>query len=128
MIMLDTHAWIWWATESKQLSTKANKVIQKANEVGVSVISCWEISMLVAKQRISFKMDVQDWIDKALEQAKISLIPLTPKIAVMSSRLPGEFHGDPADRIIAASCLEKGIPLISCDKRIVSWGQIQTIW
>lgn len=128
MIMLDTHAWIWWTNESSKLSQDAFTTIQAKDRLGVSIISCWEVAMLVAKQRIGFKMDVQDWIDMALELPKIQLIPLNPKSAVLSSRLPGTFHGDPADRLIVATCLNLGLSLITKDKRIARWGQIQVIW
>lgn len=128
MIMLDTHAWIWWTNESSKLSQGAFNTIQDKDRLGVSVISCWEVAMLVAKQRIGFKMDVQDWIDMALELPKIQLIPLDPKSAVLSSRLPGTFHADPADRLIVATCLNLGLSLITKDKRIARWGQIHVIW
>ena len=118
MILLDTHAWIWWTSESIKLSKNAVKEIQGTDRIGVSIISCWEVSMLVAKQRIGLNMDVQDWVDMALDFPKIQLIPIDPKSAVLSSRLPGSFHGDPADRIIVATCLNMGIPLITKDKRI----------
>ena len=53
MIILDTHAWIWWVNESKKLSDKAQAAIQQADSVGISAISCWEVAMLVGKERIS---------------------------------------------------------------------------
>jgi len=62
MILLDTHAWLWWATQSKKLSPKAKKLIDKSDEIGVSVISCWEVAMLVEKGRLGFSIDLQEWI------------------------------------------------------------------
>jgi|GEM_PF-4839753 len=50
-------------------------------------------------------MDVQIWIDVALQRPKVHLLPLTPEIAVLSTRLPIDFHGDPSDRLIVASSL-----------------------
>lgn len=52
MILLDTHAWIWWVTESPNLSSRARRTITRSDELGVSAISCWEVAMLVAKQVI----------------------------------------------------------------------------
>ena len=80
MILMDTHAWIWWATESSHLSPRARQAIDETDDLGVSIISCWEVAMLFAKQRIGFNIDVQDWIDLALQRPKIRLIPLDPKI------------------------------------------------
>lgn len=128
MIILDTHTWIWWVTESQQLSIKAKQAITKAESLGVSIISCWEVAMLVAKQRIGFNIDVQEWIEQALKRPKVQLLPLDPNLVVTSTRLPGNFHKDPADRMIVASCLKYGVPLISKDQRIKSWRHISVVW
>ena len=128
MILLDTHAWIWWVTESKQLSAQAKKEIIKADTIGICIISCWEVAMLVARQRIGFKMDVQDWIDMALRRPKIHLLNLEPKATVLSTRLPGQLNGDPVDKLIAATCLIHGMQLVTKDRKITNWGQIPVIW
>jgi PIN domain nuclease of toxin-antitoxin system len=112
MIILDTHAWIWWLTESSSLSSKATDAINNTDLIGIASISCWELAMLVSKNRIKLSMDVQIWIDLALQHPKIQLLPLTSEIAVLSTRLPGAFHGDPADRLIVASSLVYKAPLI----------------
>lgn len=129
MIVLDTHVWLFWINDSlEELSMKAQKVIQSEKTIGISVISCWEIAMLVAKKRIKMSMDVQSWIDQALKYPGIKLLDLTPEIAVLSTRLPGDFHGDPADRFIAAICMDQKSCLISKDQRIKTWGYIKVIW
>ena len=128
MILLDTHAWIWLVSESPNLSRGAAKAADDADDLAVSIISCWEVAMLVSKQRIGFSMDVQDWIDAALARPKVRLIPLDPRITVLATRLPGEFHADPVDRFLAATCLAYGMPIISKDARITDWGQIRVIW
>ncbi|MEB3192970.1 MAG: type II toxin-antitoxin system VapC family toxin [Snowella sp.] len=128
MIILDTHVWFWWLTESPKLSIKAAEVIAVNTEIGVSAISCWELAMLVSKDRITLSMDVQVWLDLAFQHPKAKLLPLSPEIAVVSTRLPGSFHGDPADRLIVASSLVHKVPLISKDEKIQKWGYISTIW
>lgn len=128
MIVLDTHVWIWYSNETPSITKRAMEAMQSDDVLGVSVISCWEVAMLVAKQRLRLIMDVEDWIELALERPKIQLLPIDPKIAVLSTRLPGTFQGDPADRLIAATCLNHHSPLVSKDKRIHEWGQVRTIW
>ena len=128
MIVLDTHTWIWWVTDSPKLSNTAIKLINDSDSCGVSIISCWETAMLVAKQRIGFNKDIQDWIEQALQRPKTILLKLDPKITVLSTRLPGDFHSDPADRFIVATCLALGVPLITKDKRISQYSFIQTFW
>ncbi len=129
MIVLDTHMWLFMINGGlEDLSANARKAIQKTGSIGVSVISCWEIAMLVAKGRLRFSIDVQDWIDVALRYPGIKRIDITPKIAVLSTRLPGKFHKDPADRIIVASCLKLDAALVTLDERIRNWGHIKTIY
>ncbi len=128
MILLDTHIWFYYINDGvESLTPEVRQAIHENDTLGVSVISCWEIAMLVAKQRVRLSIDVQDWIVGALKQKGIKLVELTPEIAVLSTRLPGNFHKDPADRMIAASCLKLGAPLLTLDERIRSWGHIQTI-
>jgi PIN domain nuclease of toxin-antitoxin system len=129
MVMLDTHTWLFWINDSINLLGKeALKLLKKDTVLGVSVISCWEVGMLVNKQRIALNTDVQDWIDLAISYPKIEVVDLTPQIAVLSTRLPGDFHGDPADRIIVASALKNNCSLITKDKQIYNWGHVKTIW
>lgn len=66
--------------------------------IGIPAISCWELAMLVAKNKIGLSMDVQIWMSLAFQHPKAQLLTLSPEIAVLSTRLPGEFPGDPADK------------------------------
>jgi len=129
MIVLDTHAWFFWVNDSlDQLTEKALKSIRSFDSLGVSIISCWEIAMLVAKERLRLSIDVQKWIDQALKYPGIQLLNIDPDIAVLSTRLPGDFHGDPADRFIVATCMKHNAPLLSKDRKILEWGNINVIW
>jgi PIN domain nuclease of toxin-antitoxin system len=128
VIILDTHAWIWWATDSSNLSLKAAKAIEKASQIGIPAICCWEIAMLEAKKRLSLSIDVGLWINLALQKNKVQIIPLTPEIAVLSSRLPEGFHGDPADRLIAATSLAFKAPLVTKDSKMLTYSFLKTIW
>jgi len=128
MLILDTHAWIWWINDVQKLADRASETIQAADEIGIPAISYWELSMLVAKGRLALSMDVQVWINLALQYPQVSLLPLTPEIAVLSTRLPGAFHGDPADRLIVATSLVHQAALVSKDERIQQWGHLQVIW
>jgi len=128
MIVLDTHAWVWWATSSQILSKNAAKAIHGARTVYVSAISCWEVAMLVAKGRLVFDRDVELWLNLALKLPAVELVPLSPRIAVRSARLEEGFLGDPADRIIVATALEYGCAVVSKDERIRRYRQVRAIW
>ncbi|MBU0700347.1 type II toxin-antitoxin system VapC family toxin [bacterium] len=105
MIILDTHIWIWWIHGDKQLTQKQTKIIEanEMNIIGVSSISCWEIAKLVEYKRLELPCLLSDWFKQALSYSGIRLLELTPEIAIESTRLPGEFHRDPADQIIVAT-------------------------
>lgn len=129
MIVLDTHAWFFWVNDSlDRFSEDALDAIKSHDTLGVSIISCWEIAMLVAKDRLRLRIDVQQWVDQALKYPGIRLLNIDPEIAVLSTRLPGRFHGDPADRLIAATCMKHHALLVSKDKKIHQWKHIRVIW
>lgn len=128
MIVLDTHAWIWWASNSKKLSVRAKQSIDEADELGVSAISCWETAMLVQKRRLELDREVLLWLRQALALPRVTLIPLTAEIAVIAANLPKSFHGDPADRILVGSTLAHKAKLVTKDRRIRSFGEIRTMW
>lgn len=128
MIVFDTHAWIWWVNGSDAMPVSALQVIESADSIGIPAICCWELAMLVEKKRVGLSMDVEVWIDLALQQPKVELLPLTPEVAVLSTRLPGGFHGDPADRLIVASSLSRNAPLLTKDRKITEWGFVTVTW
>jgi PIN domain nuclease of toxin-antitoxin system len=128
LIVLDTATWIWRASDPKRLTTSARRAIDQAEHALVSAISVWEVAMLVARRRIQLDRPVEHWVDIALALPGIQLAPLEPAIAVRSTKLPGEFHPDPADRIIVATALEKAVPIITPDDRIRSYPHVQSAW
>lgn len=128
VILLDTHAWIWYATESKELPDGTRRSIERSDDIGISVMSCWETAMLVARGRLAFGMEIGEWIELALSRPKVRLLPLDPKSAVLSTRLPGDFHGDPVDRMIVATALTCHARLVTKDRRITEWGYVPVIW
>jgi PIN domain nuclease of toxin-antitoxin system len=128
MIVLDTHAWVWWATSSPKLSRRGAGAIDTAQRLYVSAISCWEVAMLAAKGRLVLDRDVEVWLDQALGLPRVEMVPLSPRIAVRSTRLRRGFLGDPADCILVATALEYGCAVVSKDNRIRRYRQVRAIW
>jgi PIN domain nuclease of toxin-antitoxin system len=89
----------------------------------VSAISVWELGMLEAKGRIRLKPSCEEWVKEALAAPGLALAPITPEIALESSRLPGLFHGDPADRIIVATARRTGAQLMTRDRELIQYGR-----
>lgn len=128
MIALDTHAWIWYATEDRRLSRQAQARISREKSLGVHPISCWEVAMLSQSGQLKLRISVDDWVQAALARPKIQLLPFLPSAAVRAAGLGGSFPEDPADRFIVATALEMQMPLVTKDTRIEAWGGIETIW
>lgn len=131
MIVLDTHAWIWWLANPDEISRAAREAIDRAmetEEVLISSISSWEIALLVRKGRLELTMPVEDWVARSEALPFIQFVPLDNRIALRSNHLPGEIHDDPADRIIIATALTLGTPLVSKDTRIRDYPHVATIW
>lgn len=132
MIVLDTHALIWWVSgDTAQFSAAAMDIIkaeQSDGEILVSSITAWEIAMLVAKERIALSMDVAQWLDVVSQIDNVRFVPVDNEISVKSTELPGEFHKDPADRMIVATARKFAAPLVSADEKIRSYPHVKTIW
>lgn len=131
MIVLDTHAWIWWLANPDEISRAAREAIDRAKEkeeVLISSISSWEVALLVRKGRLELTMPVEDWVARSEALPFIQFVPLDNRIALRSNQLPGEIHDDPADRIIIATALTLGAPLVSKDTRIRGYPHVATVW
>jgi len=129
MILLDTHIWVKWVLDEQQLSEFVRNQIAAHEEdgLGVSVISCWEVAKLVELKRLNFSLNVLDWINQALSYPGIQLIELSARIAVESTKLPGEFHRDPADQIIVATARIHDCHLLTLDEKILAYSHVKLL-
>ncbi|QAU23099.1 type II toxin-antitoxin system VapC family toxin [Dyella sp. M7H15-1] len=131
MIVLDTHALVWWANGDDALSTNAKKAIEDeldADQIVISAISAWEIAMLVERERLVLSMDVSNWLNTLAQIEAVRVLPVDIEIGVKSVNLPGEFHNDPADRMIVATARKLAAPLVTCDEKIRNYKHVKTIW
>jgi len=121
VIVLDTHVWIWWVQGDTRLRRTAVEVLQReeATGLGVSAISCWEIAKLVQHGRLALPCPVEQWIETALGYPGVELLPLSTRIAVESTQLPGEFHNDPA-RV-------HGCSLMTADHKIRAYPHVAVV-
>ena len=127
MIVLDTHALIWWLSEPRKLTRKASRALGKARRVGIPAISAWEVAVLVSRGRIRLDRSPLEWLNAALAEPRVELLPLTPSVAVHSTRL-GPTLADPADRLIVATALAEAAPLVSADQRIAALAGVDVVW
>lgn len=131
MIVLDTHAWIWFLDDPHRLSTRARKAVDRAVQAGkvhVSSISVWEVAMLVDRGRLQLHRDLADWLADTERLPFLHFVPVDNAIAVKSVQLPAPLHGDPADRLIVATALHLGAALVTRDARLVGYRHVKTVW
>jgi PIN domain nuclease of toxin-antitoxin system len=128
VILLDTHAWIWWAGDHAKLSARARRRLAAEADLGISAMSCWEAGMLIEHGRLELRPTARAGILAAVGAPKVRVLPVTDAIGVEAGLLGPSFHGDPADRIIVATALELGLVLVTRDERIRGWGRVKTLW
>jgi len=128
VIVLDTHAWIFFADDPKKLGKAAVRSIAKTDRLGLASVSLWEVALLVEKRRLSLDRDLLQWMNDALADPRLELLPLTPAVVAAAHQLRGALDGDPGDRIIAATTLVEGATLITKDVRITESGVVPVVW
>jgi PIN domain nuclease of toxin-antitoxin system len=128
VIVLDTHAWVWWISDPVRLGRLARRQIEGARRVGLPAICCLEIATLAARRRISLDRPVLEWLHDSLARPGVDLLPLTPAVSVKAADFPADFPGDPADRIIVATAILESAPLVTKDERIQGYAGVRTIW
>jgi PIN domain nuclease of toxin-antitoxin system len=121
----DTHALIWAMEDDPQLSARVRKAAGERNESAVAGISLWEVACLLHLGRIRLAIPLAEWMDAVM--ARLPVLNITGRIAARCYDL-GEFHGDPADRIIAATALTHGLTLITRDSKLRRHTALVTIW
>lgn len=130
MLLLDTHVWWWSVSEPERLSHSAIQKIRltRPSQRAIASISLWELAMLEAKQRIELDIPVATWLSRAVKNTGIRVIDLSPDIAAESCSLPGNFHKDPADRIIVATARVHGLILMTKDGKILEYEHVESLW
>ena len=122
MIVLDTHAVIWYAAGHRLRQTAVDAIELALNGPGVllSAISAWEIGMLAAKKRIVLQVSVEEYVRTLFQRDGIVEEPVSAEIALLSTTLPN-FYGDPADRIIVATAMVNSVPVVTRDEPMMRY-------
>ena len=129
MILLDTHALLWMASDPKRLSKRAREAIGSARQndgIAVATITLWELAWLAQSARIIVTGSVESFVRETV--ARVILRPATPEIAALAVSLPKDFPKDPADRLIAATAIVEGMALVTADLRIRRSKVVETVW
>lgn len=126
-LLLDTHVWLWHLDgDTTRLTATIRRLVDRCgarNELFVSDISAWEVAVKSAKGQLTLAMDVPLWLSRAEQAAGIRFLPLSRPVLVLSTRLEGGMHGDPADRMLVATALLHAMPLVTADAEIVRYAK-----
>lgn len=129
-VVLDTHAWVWWVSKPEKLSRRQRSAIDRARKRSdgaliLSVISAWEVALLVQGGRLRLPVQLEAWLEDAMSVPGLEVAPLTVPVMAAAARMAG--LRDPADMLIVATALHHGAPLLTNDSRILDSGLVQVI-
>jgi PIN domain nuclease of toxin-antitoxin system len=119
--LLDTHVWVWWLTRDAALPARERAALNEdasRGKVRLSAISLWEAQVLHAKNRLQLPAAFAEWLREAASPEVLAVLPLDVDVALALDGLPASFHGDPADRVIAATARAHALPLATHDTAI----------
>ncbi len=131
VIVLDTHALVWWVDDASKLSRKARHALRvhaRRRELIVSAITVFEIVTLERRGRLQFKRPLREWLADLRKLPEIAVYPVTDVVAERAGGLGDPFPGDPADRLVAATALSLDVPLVSQDTKLRGVAALTTIW
>lgn len=115
-VMLDSHVLHWWSAEPERLSAAATQVVNDADELAVASITWFELAWLARHERIALTIPIRSWLDELA--AQVRTVGISPAVAATAVSLPSSFPGDPADRLIYATAVVGGWPLVTKDERL----------
>lgn len=126
VIVLDTHAALWWTLEPARLGKGAASAIAAADRIGISAISFWETALLVRRGKFSLDLAADEWAERVLAIPRVEALPLTAAMALRAEALV--MHADPADRFIAATAMENHCRLVTKDALLRRLDFVKTVW
>jgi PIN domain nuclease of toxin-antitoxin system len=131
VIVLDTHALVWWVSGSGRLSAPAKRAIGKALREGpliASTISVLEIATAVRRGRLELEAPLGDWLADLGALPELRFEPVSVEIARLAGTYAEPAPGDPADRIILATAHNRGVELVSADGRLRAFPHAAVVW
>jgi PIN domain nuclease of toxin-antitoxin system len=130
VILLDTHVVVWLAFDEAQLSKNAKAAIsdarQKGDGLAISDITLLELATLSNKGRIHLDVSLESFLREV--ESRFIVLPTSGRACVRVLALPAAYPKDPADRIIGATALVEGLPLLTADRQIRRSRALHTIW
>jgi len=130
-LLLDTHVFLWSLFTPDKLSEAIIREIKSPkNDVAVSVVTFWEISLKFALGKLELTGVKPEDLPDFADQMNLEILPVTAAEASSFHRLPRLSHKDPFDRIIIWQAIQREMTLISKDRDFKSYRQfgLRTLW
>lgn len=119
-LLLDTHIWLWNDLEPLKITPGVHRELADfANEIWLSPVSIWELTLLVQKRRIHLKQDLQSWIEESIEDLQLQEAAFTWEVA-RDLRLAQLRHGDPGDQFLVATAKAYDLTLVTADEELLN--------
>lgn len=125
--LLDTNAWLRWFHRPHELSAPVRRLLNAQQTVGLSPMSILEVAQKHRKGKLELPRPLNIWVRESMPAGRVKLLPLTMEIALASYQWPDDFHGDPADRIIAATARLHRLTLVTSDDKLLLRSDLQTL-
>jgi PIN domain nuclease of toxin-antitoxin system len=128
--LFDTNAWLRSIERPEELTSSASSLILTLGTApfGLSAISIYEIGQKARKGKLALSLPIDRWLAMALRSNFVRVIPIDAEIAREANELPGEFHGDPADRLIVATARRHNLTIITSDRKMRDYADVPTLW
>ena len=126
-LLLDTSALIWLVSESKRNSPKQRTALERSSRIYVSAVTCAELACLTDRGRIYLGQHWKNWFEQYTTLNGIEILAIDCPTIYEAYSLPGEFHKDPCDRIIAATARISDLSLLTDDRKLITYPFINTI-
>lgn len=128
MLLLDTHAVIWLATDLSQLTEKAKSAIRyHATELHISAVTALEISLLIQRGKLDWGKNAHARFRQAVGHHRLTEIPVDSEVAWLSAQLP-PIHRDPFDRILIATAQKHKMTILTKDRTIPTYPKVKVVW
>ena len=126
-LLLDTHIALWTDSDDPRLRASTQRIIEECWRNGgticLSAVSVWEMAMLLDADRIELDVPIEAWVTRFLNRPGAQAVPLDLRSAAQSYHLDPFDNRDPADRLLVATAIELGCPLVTYDSRISRFGE-----
>lgn len=125
-VLLDTHAFLWWADDDPRLSSPARRAIADAADGFLSIASCWEMAIKVSKGKLTLPKPLELFVPEQLGLNRFRLLQLDLDDVAHVATLPFH-HRDPFDRLLVAQALDEELAIVSADPIFRKYG-VKRIW